>query len=97
MVLHLLAQPAEAAEQFAADITKMRRAIKFCEKCHNISDEVVCNICQDQRRDASVICVVEGIRDVMAIEETGQYKGLYHVLGGVISPILANIYLHLPS
>lgn len=87
LVLHLLMQPAEAAEQFAADIVKMRRAIKFCDKCHNIADEAVCNICQDKRRDESVICVVEGIRDVMAIEETGQYKGMYHVLGGVISPI----------
>ena len=87
LVLHLLMQPAEAAEQFAADIVKMRREIKFCEKCHNIADEEVCNICQDKRRDESVICVVEGIRDVMAIEETGQYKGMYHVLGGVISPI----------
>ena len=87
LVLHLLMQPAEAAEQFAADIVKMRREIKFCEKCHNIADEMVCNICQDKRRDEAVICVVEGIRDVMAIEETGQYKGMYHVLGGVISPI----------
>lgn len=87
LVLHLLMQPADTAEQFAADVVKMRREIKFCEKCHNISDEVNCNICQDKRRDESVICVVEGIRDVMAIEETGQYKGLYHVLGGVISPI----------
>ncbi len=87
LVLHLLMQPAEAAEQFAADIVKMRREIKFCDKCHNIADEEVCNICQDKRRDEAVICVVEGIRDVMAIEETGQYKGLYHVLGGVISPI----------
>lgn len=87
LVLHLLMQPAEAAEQFAADIVKMRREIKFCDKCHNIADEAVCNICQDRRRDEAVICVVEGIRDVMAIEETGQYKGMYHVLGGVISPI----------
>jgi len=87
LVLHLLNQPPEGAEQFAADVVKMRREIRFCEKCHNIADEVVCNICQDKRRDESVICVVEGIRDVMAIEETGQYKGKYHVLGGVISPI----------
>ena len=87
LVLHLLTQPADVAEQFAADIVKMRREIKFCEKCHNISDEHQCTICQDKRRDESVICVVESIRDVMAIEETGQYKGKYHVLGGVISPI----------
>ena len=87
LVLHLLNQPAETAEQFAADIIKMRKEIKFCEQCHNISDTKQCNICQDNRRDASTICVVEGIRDVMAIEETAQYKGLYHILGGVISPI----------
>jgi len=87
LVLHLLGQPPEISEQFASDILKMRREIKFCAQCHNISDEDLCLICADSRREESVICVVEGIRDVMAIEETGQYKGLYHVLGGVISPI----------
>ena len=87
LVLHLLQQPTEISEHFAADILKMRQHIKFCSQCHNISDEVICLICSDQRRDHSVICVVEGIRDIMAIESTGQYRGLYHVLGGVISPI----------
>ncbi len=87
LVLHLLQQPTEISEQFAADVLKMRQHIKFCSQCHNISDEPVCLICKDQRRNASVICVVESIRDVMAIESTSQYKGLYHVLGGVISPI----------
>ena len=87
LVLHLLQQPTEISEQFAEDVLKMRQHIKFCSQCHNISDEPICLICKDQRRDTSVICVVESIRDVMAIESTSQYKGLYHVLGGVISPI----------
>ena len=87
LVLHLLNQPIEISEHFAADIVKMRNEIKFCQNCHNISDEIICIICQNKHREESVICVVESIRDVLAIEETGQYKGLYHVLGGVISPI----------
>ncbi len=87
LVLYLLNQPPEISEQFASDILKMRKEIKFCQHCHNIADEPICRICADKRRNTSVICVVEGIRDVMAIEETGQFKGLYHVLGGVISPI----------
>ncbi len=87
LVLHLLNQPTEISEQFAADVLAMRKHIKFCSKCHNISDGDICTICADPRRDDSVICVVESIRDVMAIEETAQFKGRYHVLGGVISPI----------
>lgn len=87
LVLHLARQQPEAVEQFAEAIAKMRRGIRECERCHNLSDTPVCNICADPRRDQSLICVVEGIRDVMAIEDTGQYRGLYHVLGGVISPI----------
>jgi len=87
LVLHLLNQPTEISEQFASDILKMRQHIKFCSNCHNIADTPVCLICSDARRDKSVICVVEGIRDVMAIEDTSQFKGLYHVLGGIISPI----------
>ena len=87
LVMHLLSQPKETSEQFAADVLKMRKEIKFCAKCHNVSDDTICQICQDPRRDESVICVVESIRDVMAVEETAQFKGLYHVLGGVISPI----------
>jgi len=87
LVLHLLNQPTEISEQFATDVLAMRKHIKFCNKCHNISDGDICTICADPRRDESVICVVESIRDVMAIEETAQFKGRYHVLGGVISPI----------
>ena len=87
LVLHLLKQPTEVSEEFTTALLKMRTEIKFCTQCHNISDEQLCTICKDPRRDKSVICVVESIRDVMAIEETGQFKGLYHILGGVISPI----------
>ena len=87
LVLHLLRQPAEVTEQFSTHLLKMRKEIKFCTRCHNVSDQEICLICQDPRRDTSTICVVESIRDVMAIEDTAQYKGLYHVLGGVISPI----------
>lgn len=87
LVLHLIKQEVTVSEQFADAIVAMRRNIKECEICHNLSDERVCNICQDKRRDPSLICLVESIRDVMAIEETNQYRGLYHVLGGVISPI----------
>ena len=83
LVLHLIKQEAEISEQFAAAILRMRKNIKECKKCHNISDHDICSICKDPKRDASVVCVVETIRDVMAIEDTGQF----HVLGGVISPI----------
>ena len=87
LALHLVRQTPEVSEQFAEAILKMRHNIKACSVCHNLSDDPVCGICSDQGRDKSVICVVESIRDVMAIEDTGQYRGLYHVLGGVISPI----------
>ena len=87
LVLHLLNQEVEVSDQFAEAIRTMRKNIKFCSTCHNLSDEQICQICADTRRDRSVVCVVEGIRDLMAIEDTGQYRGLYHVLGGVISPI----------
>ena len=87
LVLHLINQDKEVTGQFAEAIVKMREHIKHCEICHNISDLAVCEICSDARRDRSVVCVVEGIRDVMAIEDTSQFRGLYHVLGGVISPI----------
>lgn len=87
LVLHLINQPSEVSEQFGEAIVKMRRDIRQCSKCYNLSDEPVCSICADRRRDQSLICIVENIRDVMAIEETAQYRGLYHVLGGIISPI----------
>jgi recombination protein RecR len=87
LVLHLVQQPGETVESFASALTKMRNGIKECEQCHNLSDDRLCTVCQDDRRNAQLVCVVESIRDVMAIEETGQYRGFYHVLGGVISPI----------
>ena len=87
LVLHLVTREVETVDQFGDAIVKMRREIKSCKICHNLSDEELCNICRDQRRDQQVICVVESIRDVMAIEDTGQYRGMYHVLGGVISPL----------
>lgn len=87
LVLHLVTREVETVDQFGDAIVKMRREIKSCKVCHNLSDEELCNICSDQRRDQQVICVVESIRDVMAIEDTGQYRGMYHVLGGVISPL----------
>lgn len=87
LVLHLVNQEPDASKTFADAILKMRANIKFCETCHNLSDTPTCTICADPRRDRSVVCVVESIRDVMAIEDTSQYRGLYHILGGVISPI----------
>jgi len=87
LVLHLLKQPETQTHHLAEALLAMRDNIKFCEKCHNISDVVLCEICSNPKRDAAVICVVEDIRDVMAIENTSQYKGLYHVLGGKISPL----------
>ena len=87
LVLHLLWQDSEAVGEFADAGVRVRRDIKYCRVCHNISDDEVCPICADPRRDSSTICVVENIRDVMAIENTQQYHGLYHVLGGIISPM----------
>ncbi len=87
LVLHLLHRDKEVTEQFSEALIKMRQNIKFCSRCHNVSDATICDICNDVRRDPSVLCVVEGIRDVMAIEDTAQFRGMYHVLGGIISPI----------
>ena len=87
LVLHMLRQPADDVEQFSTAISTMRREVKYCRCCHNISDTDLCPICADNRRDATVICVIENIQDVMAIENTQQYHGLYHVLGGLISPM----------
>ena len=87
LVLWMLRQEGTEVEQFAETILRMRQEIKYCHVCHNISDTDICPICGDLRRDAQTICVVENIQDVMAIENTMQYKGLYHVLGGVISPM----------
>lgn len=87
LVLHLLKQLTEDVEAFADALTTMKHDVKYCSVCHNISDTDICPICSDHRRDSSQICVVENIRDVMAIENTMQYHGLYHVLGGIISPL----------
>lgn len=87
LVLHLLRQDTEDVLQFADTVARMCREVKRCRVCHNISDSDVCPICSNQHRDASTICVVENIQDVMAVENTQQFNGLYHVLGGVISPM----------
>ena len=87
LVLHLLRQEEDDVTQLAEAISKMRKEVKRCKVCHNISDSDVCPICSNSRRDSSMICVVENIQDVMAVENTQQYNGLYHVLGGVISPM----------
>ena len=87
LVLHLVQNPTEDSIAFAKAIAGMRENIQHCTTCGNLSDQHVCSICRDERRDRSIICVVESIRDVMAIEDTQQFRGLYHVLGGVISPI----------
>lgn len=87
LVLHMLNRPASQTENLAESLEKLVHEIRFCEKCHMISDNQLCHICSGNHRDVSVICVVEDVRDVMAIENTGQYRGLYHVLGGRISPI----------
>lgn len=87
LVLHLLRQDEAQVTLLADSLTRLRKEVKYCRICHNISDTDVCDICADVRRDSNVICVVENIRDVMAIEQTQQFKGLYHVLGGVISPL----------
>ena len=87
LVLHLLRQDTKAVEAFGNSIIRLRQEVKFCKVCHNISDNDTCEICANPRRDHSTVCVVENIQDVMAIENTQQYRGVYHVLGGVISPM----------
>jgi recombination protein RecR len=87
LVLHLLKQPVEQTLYLSQALTTMREEVKFCKNCHNICDVEVCEICSNTSRNHNIICVVEDIRDVMAIENTNQYKGIYHVLGGKISPI----------
>lgn len=87
LVLHLLRQPADDVNAFASAISNVRNDIHHCRVCHNISDTDICPICADTHRDRTTICVVENIQDVMAIENTQQYNGLYHVLGGIISPM----------
>lgn len=87
LVLHLLRQDPEATDAFANALTSMRHEVKRCRCCHNISDTELCPICSDPRRDNTTICVVENVQDVMAVENTQQFHGLYHVLGGIISPM----------
>ena len=87
LVLHLLKQPSGQTTRLSSALEGLRNSVKFCTQCHNISDVELCEICTNPKRDESVVCVVEDIRDVMAIENTGQFNGLYHVLGGKISPM----------
>ncbi|HUX95864.1 MAG TPA: recombination mediator RecR [Bacteroidales bacterium] len=87
LVMNLLRRNAEDVKRFGESIIKLHEEIHYCKMCHNISDTEVCNICNDNKRDRGIVCVVENIQDVMAIENTRQFRGLYHVLGGIISPI----------
>ena len=87
LVLHLLRQDTAAVEAFGNALITLKHEVKYCRVCHNISDTEVCRLCANPQRDASLVCVVENIRDVMAVEATQQFRGLYHVLGGVISPM----------
>lgn len=87
LVLNMLRRSDEEVEQFADAISRMKREVMYCKVCHNVSDTEVCPICTDTHRDASTVCVVENVQDVMAVENTQQFHGLYHVLGGVISPM----------
>ncbi len=87
LVMSLLKRDPLEVEKFGETIIKLHREIHYCTNCHNISDSEICSICSDEKRDKSLICVVESIQDVMAVENTRQYKGIYHVLGGIISPV----------
>ena len=87
LVLHLLRREESDVECFTTAVSKLRREVRYCRVCHNISDTELCPLCSDPRRDTTTVCVVENVQDVMAIENTQQYHGLYHVLGGIISPM----------
>jgi recombination protein RecR len=87
LALHLLKQDAKDVETFGNTMIKLRNEIIYCRECRNLSDSEICSICSNQKRDHSTVCIVENIRDVLAIENTGQYTGIYHVLGGIISPV----------
>ena len=87
LVLHLIKQDTSEVARFSEIIARMRNEIKFCNRCHNISDKTICNICSNPMRKQDMLCVVENIRDVIAIESTQQFNGIYHVLGGIISPL----------
>ncbi|MFM7726016.1 MAG: recombination mediator RecR, partial [Flavobacteriales bacterium] len=87
MVLHLLRSQPSDAERLGAVLLRLRREIRYCSKCHNITEQEVCSICSDTRRDHTRVCIVEDVRDVIAVENTQQFHGIYHVLGGIISPM----------
>ena len=87
LAMHILKMDMQCADSLASNISRFRHDIRYCKSCNNLSDSEICPICSDMRRDRSTICVVEQVQDLMSIENTGQYKGLYHVLGGVISPM----------
>lgn len=87
LALYLLKQPSENIHHFADSITRLADEVKYCRECMMVSDTDICQICADKKRDHNIICVVENVRDVISIEETGQYNGVYHILGGIISPI----------
>lgn len=87
LVLHLLRQPEDQVTGFGNAVIRLKQEVHYCTSCHNISDTDLCNICADERRDHRLVCVVENVREVMAVENTGQYRGVYHVLGGLISPM----------
>lgn len=87
LVLHLLKQDPDTVKSFGEAIVKMRQELKFCQRCHNVADGDICSICANSMRKQEIICVVENIRDVIAIESTQQYNGIYHILGGIISPL----------
>jgi len=87
LALHLLKQPEENVTLFGTAIVEMRSKTRYCQSCHNISDSETCDICASSRRDHSIVCVVESVRDVMSVENTGIFNGIYHVLGGIISPM----------
>lgn len=87
LALHILKQPAQNISNLTVSIDNFRNNIKYCKRCNNLSDDLICPICSDSRRDKSVVCVVEQVKDVLSIEATGMYNGIYHVLGGVISPM----------
>jgi recombination protein RecR len=87
LVLHLLRQSNKDVEAFTGALSKLKQEVKYCRVCHTISDQEVCSICHSHSRDKHTVCVVENVQDVMSIENTGQYNGLYHVLGGIISPM----------
>jgi recombination protein RecR len=87
LALHLLKQPPEIAAALGESLLKLRSEIKYCTVCNNISDHEICDICSNTKRDHTTLCIVEDIRDMLAIENTGQFKGVYHILGGIISPV----------